>query len=78
MGLAIFSLFRQFTSPTVPLNNNNNNNNVEEKRTYGYELRVTLHHCNMILYTLFSSTFIYGSTSEFQIIIIIIIIFLTM
>ena len=24
---------------------------VEEKRTYGYELRVTLHHCNMILYT---------------------------
>ena len=24
---------------------------VEEKKTYGYELRVTLHHCNMILYT---------------------------
>ena len=24
---------------------------VEEKRAYGYELRVTLHHCNMILYT---------------------------
>ena len=32
-------------------NNNNNNNNVEEKKTYGYELRVTLHHCNRILYT---------------------------
>ena len=26
VGLAIFSLFRQFTSPTVPLNNNNDNN----------------------------------------------------
>ena len=25
--------------------------NVERKRTYGYELRVTLHHCNWILYT---------------------------
>ena len=24
---------------------------VKEKRTYGHELRVTLHHCNMILYT---------------------------
>ena len=24
---------------------------LEEKRTYGYEFRVTLHHCNMILYT---------------------------
>ena len=23
--------------------------NVERKRTYGYELRVTLHHCNWIL-----------------------------
>ena len=37
--------------PSKPVNNNNNNNNVEEKRTYVYELRVTLHHCNMILYT---------------------------
>ena len=25
--------------------------NVERKRTYGNELRVTLHHCNQILYT---------------------------
>ena len=27
MGLAFFSLFRQFTSPIDPLNNNNNRNN---------------------------------------------------
>ena len=26
MGLAFFSIFRQFTSPTDTLNNNNNNN----------------------------------------------------
>ena len=31
--------------------NNCTNIIVKEKRTYGYELRVTLHHCNMILYT---------------------------
>ena len=30
---------------------------VEEKRTYGYELRVTIHHCNMILYILYYTVY---------------------
>ena len=33
MGLAFFSLFRQITSPTDPLNNNNNNNNLKYEGT---------------------------------------------
>ena len=31
---------------------------MEEKKTYGYELRVTLHHCNMILYSSIAVFFI--------------------